>query len=407
MSLDNDVDVSVTVASPQERAALGERLRVLLARDPRLALDTEFIRERTYTPVLEVVQIAANNGKFVAVVDVPALGGDLGTVGDLLLDPEVVKIVHSGGQDMEILQARLGAPPAPVYDTQIAASFAGWGTQIGYAALVQGLLGVRLSKEEGFADWSRRPLSPAMLAYAQNDVRYLCALHDKLSAILEERGRAGWADEQMRRLLDGAREVLAPPDLWRRVNGRSGLDSKNLAVLRELAMWRDEEAQRRNKPRRTVLKDEALVELARRTPQTASALLLLRGLPPGLGERTAEALAERIRRGLAVAPEDRPRVDSAPPLDDQGAALVELLSAVVRVRALEEDVSPSLLATQEELRALAGARRNPDFDGPVFRNWRGELIGNALREVLAGRLTVGWNAPEDRLSLIRKQNAVQ
>jgi ribonuclease D len=388
------------VADPAALARLAEELRAAMARDPRLAIDTEFIRERTYSPVLETVQVAAANGEVVAVVDAPALRGDLGPLGEMLLDASVLKIFHAGAQDLEILGARLGKLPAPVYDTQVAAAFAGFGTQTGYGALVQALLGVRLSKEEGFADWSRRPLSPALLAYAENDVRYLHALHDRLTQMLGERGRTAWAGEQMERLLGGVLDEIAPEDLWRRVGGRNALDSRGLAVLRELAIWRDEEARRRDKPRRTTMKDEALVEIARRAPQTADALLALRGIPQNLGQRAAEALAERVRRGLAVSERDRPRRESPPPLDEIGVTLVELFSAVVHARALEEELPPALLATQDDLRHLAATRDRPRLDGPLFTGWRGELIGEALRGVLDGRLTIGWNAARGRLRLL-------
>lgn len=384
---------------------LAEQLRTALAEDPRLAFDTEFIRERTYTPVLETVQVAAASGQIVAVIDVRALAGDLGPLAEMLLDPSVLKILHAGGQDMEILGALLGALPRPVFDTQVAASFAGFSAQTGYGALVQALLDTRLSKEESFADWSRRPLTPSMIAYAADDVRYLHALHDKLTGILRRRDRLPWAEEQTERLLGGALEEVAPEDLWRRVTGRATLDSRGLAILRELAIWRDEEARRRDRPRRTVMKDEALVELARRVPKTATAVLALRGLPQSLGEKTAEALVERIRRGLAVPESDRPRVERSVPLDEEGAALVELLSAVVRARAIEEDLPSSLLATQDELRALAATHRSPRFSGPLFSGWRGKLIGSVLKAVLGGRLAVGWDERASRLVLVEPPQA--
>ena len=390
----------MTVADPAALADLVGRLRDALAGDPRLGIDTEFIRERTYAPVLEIVQVAADGGKLVAVIDVPALGGDLGGLGALLLDPGVLKILHAGGQDMEILQSLLGAPPAPVFDTQVAAAFAGWGTQTGYGALVQAVLNVRLSKEEGFADWSRRPLTPAMLDYAENDVRYLHALHDRLLRLLTRAGRVAWAEEQTARLLRGAAEDLPPRELWRRVGGRSVLDGRGLAILRELAAWRDGEARRRDKPRRSVVKDDVLVEIARRVPKTATAVLALRGVPQNLGEKTAQALADVVRAGLAVPEAERPHVESSPPLDEQGAALVELLSAVVRARALQENLPPALLATQDDLRALAAARRRSDLPAhPLFAGWRGALIGDALREVLAGRLAARWDPTQGRLVL--------
>jgi ribonuclease D len=261
------------------------------------------------------------------------------------------------------------------------------------------VLGVRLSKEEGFADWSRRPLTESMRAYAENDVRYLHALHDKLASVLEERGRAEWATEQAQRILTHAATQPTPDDLWRRIGGRTALDGRGLAILRELGKWRDEEAQRRDKPRRTVIKDESLIEVARRAPKTAEAVLGLRGLPPNLGERTAEALSERVRRGLAVPEADRPRVESTPPLDDQGASLVELLSAVVRVRAVEENLPPALLAGGDDLRTLAANRRSRDpFTGPLFTGWRGHIIGDALRAALRGELAVAWDPQRGALA---------
>ena len=379
--------------------ALVFKLRDALSHDPRLAIDTEFIRERTYAPVLEVVQVAADRGHLIGILDVPALGGNLGGLGEMLLDPAITKIFHAGGQDMEILTSRLGAMPTSVYDTQVAAAFAGYSLQTGYGALVQSVLGVRLSKEEGFADWSRRPLTESMRAYAENDVRYLHALHDKLSATLNERGRAEWATEQAQRILTHAATAPTPDELWRRIGGRTALDSRGLAVLRELGRWRDEEAQRRDKPRRTVIKDEALIEIARRAPKTAEALLGLRGMPPNLGERAAEALSERVRRGLAIPEADRPRVESAPPLDDQGAALVELLSAVVRVRAVEENLPSALLASGDDLRSLAACRRGKDaFSGPLFTGWRGEIVGQALRAAMSGDLAVAWDPKQGALT---------
>jgi ribonuclease D len=344
------------------------------------------------------VQVAAERGALIGIIDVPALSGRLGGLGEILLDPAILKIVHAGGQDMEILTTLLGALPVNVYDTQVAAAFAGFSLQTGYGALVQSLLGVRLSKEEGFSDWSRRPLTESMLAYAENDVRFLHALHDKLGATLEARGRSTWAVDQTTRILTGAAEEVPPADLWRRIGGRSLLDPRGLAILRELGQWRDEEARRRDKPRRTVIKDEALIEVARRAPRTPQEVLGLRGMPPNLGERAADGLAERVRRGLAVPEEERPRVESAPPLDDQGAALVELLSAVVRARALAEQLPPALLASGDDLRSLvAGRRVAKAAASPLFSGWRGEIIGDSLRAVIAGELAVAWDAKEGRL----------
>lgn len=379
---------------------LVDDLRPRLEADPRLAIDTEFIRERTYRPVLEIVQVATGDGT-VALLDVPAIGG-IEPLAELLIDPAVVKIVHAGSQDFEILSERLGGDlPEPYFDTQVAAAFAGFGLQTGYGALVQSAIGVRLDKEEGFADWSRRPLTPSMLAYAANDVRYLHSLHGKLLGRLERRGRLTWAMEQMDRILRGATETLEPEALWTKVGGKQGLDGQGLAVLRELAIWRDEEAKRRDRPRRSVLKDEPLVEVARRRPRSHTAVLELRSMPPNAGERVARELASRVEHALTLPRETWPRIESQPGLDDHGAALLELLSAVVRVRAMEEDLPPSLMASSDDLRTLAIHRRNPPADGPLLSGWRGVLLGDDLRAALDGRLSVAWDPKAGRLVLRR------
>ena len=389
---------SLYVADAASLAELAERLEPALAADPRLAFDTEFIRERTYKPVLEIIQVATSDG-FIAIVDVPALRGDFGILPALFADPDITKIVHAGGQDMEILTTAFGGTPTSVFDTQVAAAFAGYSLQTGYGALVQAILAVRLAKDEGFADWSRRPLTNAMREYAENDVRYLHALHDKLQALLQKRGRTTWAAEQMNRSLLAGTEELPPDELWRKVGGRNVLDGRGLAVLRELAAWRDLEAQRRDKPRRSVVKDDFLVEIARRAASDAGAILGLRTAPQNLGEKNAQAIAEVVKRGVAVLPADRPQTESHEPLDEQGAVLQDMLATVVRLRATEENLPPSLLASGDDLRSLAAERATPNFAGTLFSGWRGELVGNPLRALLEGRLVIGYDTKRRRVTL--------
>lgn len=389
---------SLYVSDASSLSLLADRLQPALAEDPRLAFDTEFIRERTYKPVLEIIQVATPDG-FIAIIDVPAMKGELGILHDLFLDPNVTKILHAGGQDMEILASCLGQPPAPVYDTQVAAAFAGYSLQTGYGALVQALLAVRLAKDEGFADWSRRPLTPAMREYAENDVRYLHALHDKLSTVLMKRGRTRWADDQMSRSLLAGTEELPASELWRKVGGRNVLDARGLAVLRELAAWRDSEAQRRDKPRRSVVKDDFLIEIARRGVTDTHAMLSLRSAPPNLGERNAQSISEVVARGIAVPPDERPQPEQSQPLDEQGSVLQEMLNTVVRLRAVEENLPPSLLASGDDLRTLATERARPNFEGALFTGWRGELVGKPLRDLLEGRLAIGYDPKRRRVVL--------
>lgn len=356
--------------------------------------------------MLEIIQVAANGPEDIpiGIIDVPAIGKDLGPLADLLLDPAILKIVHSGTQDVEILTNSLGQMPTSLYDTQVAAAFAGYSLQTGYGALVQSLLTVRLSKEEGFSDWSRRPLTQSMLDYAANDVRYLHALHDRLSALLAKRNRTPWASEQMENILTHAAEPTRPEELWRRVGGRNALEAKGLAVLRELAIWRDEEAKRRDKPRRSVIKDEALVDIAKRTPQTADAVLHLRSAPQNLGEKTATTIAERVRQALSTPRDQWPVPEASIALDEQAAALVELLSAVVRIRAAEEYLPPSLLASGDDLRQLVNGRKNGDGEvEELLTGWRGELVGKQLQSVLSGEIAVSWDAKRRRMRLLRVQ----
>ncbi|MBC8102932.1 MAG: HRDC domain-containing protein [Cytophagales bacterium] len=392
------------IDTPAALATLAEPLRESLTKDPRLAFDTEFIRERTYSPVLEIVQISSGDGSLIAILDIPALKGELGDLGTLLLDPGVLKLVHAGGQDMEILSSVLGALPTPVFDTQVAAAFVGYSIQTGYGNLVQALLGVRLSKDEGFADWSRRPLTASMREYAENDVRYLPTLHTKLAGLLEKRSRADWAREQTERLLTSAAEELAPEDLWRRVGGRNILDARGLAILRELARWRDEEAQRRDKPRRSVVKDDFLIEVARRVPHSPAEVIALRAAPQNLGERAASALVERVQIGLSVSPTERPQPETPPALDEPGGVLVELLTAVVRARALEEDLPPTLLANGDDLRGIAAlrGRKNQTTLGehPLLNGWRGKIVGKLLSDVLSGETAIAWDSKNNRLRVL-------
>ncbi|MDX1931377.1 MAG: ribonuclease D [Capsulimonadales bacterium] len=403
-AISHSEDTKISARYVSDRSSLESvclEFRNALANDSRLALDTEFIRERTYHPVLEIIQVSADGGRLIALIDVPAVDRfDLGPLGDILRDPSVVKIVHAGGQDMEILAHRLGQPPQNVYDTQIAAAFAGYSLQTGYGPLVQSVLGVKLSKDEGFADWSRRPLTPAMRDYAENDVRYLHALQTKLASLLDRRGRTEWAAELMQRMVTQAAETPAQETLYERVGGKNVLDGRGLAVLRELAIWRDLEARRRDKPRRSVVKDDFLIEVARRVPQTASEVLALRSAPQNLGEKAAEALVGCVLRGLALPPELRPQPDAPLGLDEAGAVLVELLSAVVRVKAVQENLPPSLLASGDDLRFLAANRKcEGKWPTELFSGWRGAILGNDLRAAMEGRLAIRWDNKKGNVAL--------
>jgi ribonuclease D len=345
-----------------------------LQKDPRLAIDTEFIRERTYRPVLEIVQLALSTGE-IALLDVPKIG-TLEPLSPLLHSPDVLKLLHSGGQDVEILTEQTGKMPWPIFDTQVAAAFAGHPLQLGYGALVQSRLHVHLNKEEGFADWSRRPLTTEMRDYAENDVRYLHTLHTQIAESLAARGRTAWANEQMERTLTHAATFAPPEELWQSVQGRGSLQGKELAVLRELAIWRDE------------------VEVAKRKPRTAEKILEMRVSPPNLGERVAAQLAEAVARGGQSPLHSWPQTERRIHLDEPAQALYELLSAAVRSLATTNDIPASLLANGEDLKTLAATAK---CDGPLFDGWRGAIVGEALEALIKGKHALRWDAKGRRL----------
>jgi ribonuclease D len=364
--------------------------------DNRIAIDTEFVGEQSYEPQLMLIQLAGPDGQ-IALIDAKVLAGQLDALAALLARPGLLKIMHAGGQDIPILRAYLGDLPGPLFDTQIAAAYVGFPLQTGLARLAEAVAHVRLAKGESMSDWTRRPIPANMLDYAADDVRHLHVIHARLAERLTELGRSTWVDDATAEMAESVSEILPAELLWRKIPGHTGLDRKSLAILRELCIWRDDEARRRDKPRRSVIKDEPLIELARRAPQSVQALLNLRSLPPNLGERRAAELVECVKAGLAVPPDERPRVDySYVALDDQAGALLELLSAVARIRAIESDIAPSLLAPSDLLKRLAAGKDPADVD-PLFGGWRGELIGDDLRAALAGTLSVAWEPGEGRL----------
>ncbi|NIR59902.1 MAG: ribonuclease D, partial [Gammaproteobacteria bacterium] len=273
-----------------------------LASSERIALDTEFMRERTYYARLCLVQVATDD--LMAVVD-PLACENLEPLWNVVTGgPEVV--FHAASQDLEIIIQEAGALPAAHFDTQVAASFLGYGDSIGHSRLVASLTGNTLGRSEAYTDWARRPLSQEQVDYALDDVRYLLSMRDRLGAELETAGRAAWVEQELAAL---ASRVRAEPDvenLWRRVKGGRGLRGGKLAVLREVAAWREKEAQRRDIPRQRVLPDHVLAEVSRRTPRRIEQIERLRGVNPREAQRSGDALLAAVARGLELPPEQHP-----------------------------------------------------------------------------------------------------
>ena len=289
------VDAAATLRAVCER----------LAKTERFALDTEFVGERTYLPVLELIQVATPDET--ALIDCRAVPS-LEPFFKVLADAKIEKVLHAGQQDLELFYSLTGRAPSPIIDTQVAAALAGYGAQVGYAQLVERLLDVAVEKSETLTDWSRRPLTKAQLAYAVDDVRHLLGVYEKLRAKLTGLERWDWLGEECRRLERSVRSLpVEPEEAWLRVRGRGTLRAKGLVVLRALADWREQFARERNKPRASIARDEALVEIARKAPTTVEGLRGLRAVRSRELERHAGDVVQRIARALETPREEWPQ----------------------------------------------------------------------------------------------------
>ncbi|MGH2693584.1 MAG: ribonuclease D [Actinomycetota bacterium] len=374
---------TLLVTQPDELKAVVSRARSAGA----VAFDTEFMRERTYRARLCLVQIAFDEE--IALVD--AAGElDLEPVGTILGDDAVEIFVHSGRQDFEIFYDLFGVVPARAFDVQVAAGFAGHGASLPYGRLVASVLGVQLKKGEAYTDWCRRPLTDAQMTYAADDVRFLGDVAARLRESLSRQGRLVWAEEEMADLCDADTYRSAPGELWRRVSGRGTLSARQTAVLREVAAWREEEAARRDLPRGWVVKDVALVEIARRMPTTIAELRAIRGLGRGQAERIGAGVVGAVARGKAapgIAPADRPSRE----LQARARMLSGLADAVVRARCEREGVAAELVATRGELEGVLMEVVSGTLEEDHHRllaGWRRELAGDAVLDLARGRLGV-------------------
>lgn len=342
-----------------------------------LALDTEFLREKTYFPKICLLQVCGNG--VAACVDVLAIE-DLSPLLELLAEKTRVKVWHSARQDLEIFQNEWQLLPEPLFDTQIAASVLGLGDQVGYARLVQDVLGVELAKDQSRSDWCRRPLQESQLHYAYDDVIHLEALYRRLSTQLEDLGRADWLDDDFAELVDPSTYRTEPEDAWKRVKGRQHLKGGRLAILQQLAAWREQRAMASDKPRRWILKDEVLVDMAKRPPSDLEALSRFRGIEERFISRNGEALLSCVRRGKEIPREQWPRERIPPRLNMQQEVTVDALAAVLKLVANANSITPAALGSRADLaRLVTGA------DSCLSQGWRHMLVGDKLEEVLTGR----------------------
>ena len=356
-----------------------------------VALDTEFVWERTYFPALGLVQAGLPSGR-TALVDPLALS--LAPLGALLADPSVVKVLHDAGQDLQILARATGARPVHVFDTQRAAGLVGYSGTLSLQDLVEAIVGVRLDKGETRSDWLARPLSDAQQRYAEDDVRYLLGVHTALQAEAERRGRTAWiADEMARYEADALFEAADPHDAVDRVKARDvgRLNPRQRAVLRALAAWREGEAVALDRTRRMVLPDEALVDLARISPRSLDDLKKSR-LSDRQTARFGKGLVAAVEAGLEAPPERTERRGRPGPEEERDAARLLVAQAFVAGRCAREGVDPALVATKTQLKDAVGA--GPHAVADLLPGWRGDFLGADLAALLRGELAVRLSADD-------------
>jgi ribonuclease D len=370
----------------------------------QLALDTEFMGEGRYRTLLCLVQLAIPEhlgaDERIALIDPLEEDLDAAPLADVLADPGVQVVVHAGRQDIALMRRRFQTEVTNVFDTQIAAGFAGLGAQSSYDSLLGEILGLRVAKTASFTRWDARPLSPEQLAYAREDVVHLLELAGELERRLETLGRLEWAREECEPLARSS-DARDPETIFSRLPRIGGLSAAARPVARELVVWRERTAERQNRPVQGVLSDATLVEIARRKPATRAELERIRGVGGGGSGRRGEELLEAIARGRARPPEEPPRSLRAPAPKPDDAPLVALGEALLRARAREAGLAYELLAARADLQAIVAATRlgGEEADVRTLRGWRRELAGAELLELLGGRVSLSVDGARERRRL--------
>ena len=352
-----------------------------------VTVDTEFMRETTYWPKLCVVQMASPEEAVIIDATTPEI--DLDPFFKLMADEKVMKVFHAARQDIEIVYHRGGLIPHPVFDTQVAAMVCGFGDSISYDQLVNRLTGARLDKSSRFTDWSRRPLSERQIEYALADVTHLRDVYQSLAARLAEQQRTDWVREEMEVLTSPETYRLEPELAWKRLKLRVRKPIE-LAILQEVAAWREREAQARDVPRGRVLKDDAIYEIAQQQPTTAAALAQLRTIPRGFERsRSAEEILAAVK-GVVDLPKDQlPRLPKHRPTANGNGAAVDLLKVLLKMISESHGVAAKVIATVDDLEALAA---DDAADVPALHGWRRELFGETALKLKRGDIALAVRA---------------
>lgn len=351
---------------------------------PYLALDTEFMRDKTYWPKLCLLQVAAPNG-VAAIVDPLAKELDLAPFYKLLESERIVKVLHSGRQDIEIFHFQGHVIPNPLFDTQIAAMVCGFGDAASYETLARKLAKAEIDKSARFTDWSRRPLTKRQLEYALADVTYLCVVYEALAKQLDRTGRSSWVAEEMAALQDPALYGLDPEGAWKRLKPRTH-NRRFLAVLAAIAAWREREAQARDIPRNRVIKDETLLEIAAHPPETAEGLERIRAVPKGFANsKLGKGLMEALAHGQKAEPPDAMVLERPQRKRESSASAIDLMKTLLRLRAEAAHVAPRLIANADDIERIAA---HEDDGVAALHGWRAEVFGNDAKALREGKLAI-------------------
>jgi len=357
-----------------------------IRKQPYVAVDTEFMREKTYWPILCLIQAAA--GKEEAIIDPLAPDIDLAPFFEVMTDKSVIKVFHAARQDVEIFHHLTGDVPTPLFDSQVAAMACGFGDQIGYEPLMRSLLNAKIDKGSRFTDWARRPLTDAQLTYALSDVTYLRDAYPKIMKMLEPDNRDRWVAEEMDALLNPDIYFTKPEDAWKRLKLRN-IRTAELGPLMKLAEWREQEAQQKNVPRSRILKDEAIFELARLRPETSKDMARARSIGNGFERsKAADGILKAITEGIKIDRTLLPKLEQKERNETPPADVMDLLRVLLKRQCEAFDVAPKLIASSSDIEAIA---LRDDADVPAMKGWRSEIFGDLALKLKRGEIALKLN----------------
>jgi ribonuclease D len=357
-----------------------------------LTIDTEFLREKTYYPKLCLIQIATEEAK--AIID-PLADIDIRSLAPLLADPHITKVFHAGDQDRAILYNDLGIIVRPIFDTQRAVMLLGLPQQLSLSGLVKHFCGVNLKKGESFSDWSQRPLTEKQLSYALDDVHYLPQIYLKILDELSAAGRLAWFEEDLRALEESECYTQDIYDAWKKLKGTNGLKGKQLAVVREVSAWRETAAQKHDIPRKWILSDEFVVEVAKKSPTSVDELYEIRGTKERLNTRFAQEVVASVAKGKKVPESEWPQREHHVINGLGSAPMIDMLSALLHYRSHQLQIASTFLTNHDELVRLASGQRH---NLGILKGWRRELLGEELLLLLDGKLSLSVSGKEIKVT---------